>query len=87
MILHLEAGTCGSGADLEMINQLAFECYQAEHFRSENPSDVASFALVSPQSILLFTVRHENPGFGIVLINIKFCFWPSMLSLLLKNKV
>jgi hypothetical protein len=36
MILHLEAGTCDSGADLEIINQLASECYQAEHYSSEN---------------------------------------------------
>jgi hypothetical protein len=36
MILHLEAGTCESSTDLGIINQLAFECYQAEHYGSEN---------------------------------------------------
>lgn len=36
MMSHLEAGTCGSGVDLDEINQLAFECYQAQWYKSLN---------------------------------------------------
>ncbi|PYH40069.1 putative C2H2 finger domain protein [Aspergillus saccharolyticus JOP 1030-1] len=36
MMLHLEAGTCDSGVDVDMINQLAFECYEALQYKSSN---------------------------------------------------
>lgn len=36
MMLHLEAGTCVSDVDLDEINQLAFECYQAQNYESNN---------------------------------------------------
>ncbi|KAL3435051.1 hypothetical protein BDV09DRAFT_81993 [Aspergillus tetrazonus] len=36
MMLHLEAGTCTSGVDLDEINHLAFECYQAQSYKSSN---------------------------------------------------
>ncbi|KAL3471585.1 hypothetical protein BJX99DRAFT_237093 [Aspergillus californicus] len=38
MMLHLEAGTCDSGVDLDKINRLAFECYQAQRYKSLNPN-------------------------------------------------
>ncbi|KAB8071272.1 hypothetical protein BDV29DRAFT_179524 [Aspergillus leporis] len=37
VLLHLEAGTCVSGVDIEDVTQLAFDCNQAEDYTSYNP--------------------------------------------------
>ncbi|KAH7308488.1 hypothetical protein B0I35DRAFT_442053 [Stachybotrys elegans] len=39
MVLHLEAGGCGSGVDEEDISDLAFECYQASKYTTGDGSD------------------------------------------------
>ncbi|CAP79196.1 Pc06g02030 [Penicillium rubens Wisconsin 54-1255] len=37
VLLHLEAGTCVSGVDIEDVTQLAFDCVQAEDYTSYDP--------------------------------------------------
>jgi hypothetical protein len=32
MVLHLEAGTCESGADYDRVNDIAMACYQAKKY-------------------------------------------------------
>lgn len=34
MMLHMEAGTCGSGVNLDTITALAFECDQSQNYAS-----------------------------------------------------
>ena len=36
MVLHLEAGTCDSGADSEWIDEVAFDCYQSNWYTCED---------------------------------------------------
>lgn len=51
MMLHLEAGTCVSSVDLEEINWLASECYQAQNHKSDN----SEFDYECPTCQTLFT--------------------------------
>ncbi|KAL2810864.1 hypothetical protein BDW59DRAFT_66056 [Aspergillus cavernicola] len=52
MMLHLEAGTCHSGVDLDELNQLAFNCHQAQSYKSNNPD--FDFECPSCQTPFLF---------------------------------
>ena len=54
MVLHLEAGTCGSGVNLDEITDLAFECRQSRYYSSghsdfdfECPTCETSFVYMS----------------------------------------
>jgi hypothetical protein len=38
VVLHLEVGSCESGADEDFVTEVAFECYQSSHYTSDNPS-------------------------------------------------
>jgi hypothetical protein len=38
MVLHLEAGTCESGADYDLVDAVVFDCYQSRKYTC-NDSD------------------------------------------------
>ena len=35
-MLHLEAGTCSSGSNLRIINSFAHQCYQHQHYTTDD---------------------------------------------------
>lgn len=37
MLLHLEAGSCESGRDLDFVNDVASKCRQSDSYKSNNP--------------------------------------------------
>ncbi|KAH6871547.1 hypothetical protein B0T10DRAFT_260541 [Thelonectria olida] len=37
MMLHLEAGTCESGADLDFVVDVAFDCHQSDSYTCDDP--------------------------------------------------
>ena len=39
MVLHLEAGTCESGADRDRVDDIAFECYQSKKYTCKDNPD------------------------------------------------
>jgi hypothetical protein len=39
MVLHLEAGTCESGADSDRVTEIAFDCHQSEKYACEDNSE------------------------------------------------
>ncbi len=38
MVLHLEAGTCESGADRDRVDNIALRCYQSKKYSCEDSS-------------------------------------------------
>ncbi|KAL5332132.1 hypothetical protein BJX70DRAFT_385047 [Aspergillus crustosus] len=61
MMLHLEAGTCDSGVDLGKINQLAFECYKAQHYKSSNANfDFECPSCQTPFSFMSGILQHAE---------------------------
>ena len=39
MVLHLEAGTCESGASSNDVYEIAFDCYQAQKYTCDDDPD------------------------------------------------
>jgi len=39
MVLHLEAGTCESGADSDRVTEIAFDCYQSGKYTCDDNSE------------------------------------------------
>lgn len=39
MVLHLEAGTCESGADCDRVDDVAFDCYQSGKYTCDEDSE------------------------------------------------
>jgi hypothetical protein len=40
MVLHLEAGSCESGADSYKVDDIAYDCYHAEWYITEDGADM-----------------------------------------------
>lgn len=39
MVLHLEAGTCESGVDNEVVVDVALDCYQSRHYTNDDDDE------------------------------------------------
>ena len=64
MMLHLEAGTCDSGVDMDEINQIAFDCRQSQSYKSNNLDFV--FECPTCQTPFLFLsglLQHAESGY------------------------
>ena len=64
MVLHLEAGSCESGADCEWIVEVALECYQSQWYtREDNPDfDFECPTCDTPFRYMSALLQHSESG-------------------------